>query len=99
VAIESADIVLVRQDLRQVLEAILLARATLRTIRQNLVWAFLYNLTLIPLAAGVVVPLAGPGTLHLLPSLSAAAMALSSVSVVANSLALRYRRLLPRQMV
>lgn len=61
-------IVLVRQDLRQVLEAILLARATLRTIRQNLVWAFLYNLTLIPLAAGVVVPLAGPGTLHLLPS-------------------------------
>ncbi len=99
VAIESADIVLVRQDLRQVLEAILLARATLRTIRQNLVWAFLYNLTLIPLAAGVVVPLAGPGTLHLLPSLSAAAMALSSVSVVANSLALRYRRLLPRQTV
>ncbi len=49
-------IVLVRQDLRQVLEAILLARATLRTIRQNLVWAFLYNLTLIPRATGGVMP-------------------------------------------
>jgi Cu+-exporting ATPase len=93
VAIESADIVLVQQDLRKVLEAIRLARATLRTIRQNLAWAFVYNVTLLPLAAGLIVPVAGPGVLHLLPALSAGAMALSSVSVVANSLYLRYRTL------
>ncbi len=93
VAIESADIVLTHHDLRKVGEAILLARATLRTIRQNLAWAFLYNITLLPLAAGLIVPLAGPRILHALPALSAAAMALSSVSVVANSLWLRHKRL------
>ncbi len=93
VAIESADIVLVQQDLRKVLEAIQLSRATLRTIRQNLAWAFAYNLTLLPLAAGLILPLTGPGVLHMLPALSAGAMALSSVSVVANSLALRSKRL------
>ena len=93
VAIESADIVLVQPDLRKVAEAILLARATLRTIRQNLAWAFVYNVTLLPLAAGLIVPLAGRDVLHLLPALSAGAMALSSVSVVANSLLLRYRKL------
>ena len=69
VAIESADIVLVRQDLRQVLEAILLARATLRTIRQNLVWAFLYNLPS-SLAAGS--SCVGRPARSTLPSLSAA---------------------------
>ncbi len=93
VAIESADIVLVQPDLRKVAEAILLARATLRTIRQNLAWAFVYNVTLLPLAAGLIVPLVGRNVLHLLPALSAGAMALSSVSVVANSLLLRYRKL------
>ncbi|MHB8971306.1 MAG: P-type ATPase [Pirellulaceae bacterium] len=91
--IESADIVLVQPDLHKVPEAIRLARATLRTIRQNLAWAFVYNITLLPLAAGLIVPLAGRDVLHLLPALSAGAMALSSVSVVANSLLLRYRTL------
>ncbi|MBX3415630.1 MAG: copper-translocating P-type ATPase [Pirellulales bacterium] len=83
VAIETASIVLVRHDLRSVPAAVALSRATLRTIRQNLVWAFLYNVLLIPLAAGG----------YLWPSAAAAAMALSSVSVVGNSLLLRRRRL------
>ncbi len=95
VAIEAADVVLVQQDLRKVAEAVALSRATLRTIRQNLVWAFGYNAVLLPLAAGLIVPLAGRGILTLLPALSAAAMALSSVSVVSNSLLLRSRKLLP----
>jgi Cu+-exporting ATPase len=87
VAIESADIVLVRPDLRLVGQAIALARATLRTIRQNLAWAFVYNIVLIPVAAGVLVPLG----IRLSPVTAAAAMALSSVSVVSNSLLLRRR--------
>jgi Cu+-exporting ATPase len=94
VAIEAADVVLVHQDLRRVPEAVALARATLRTIRQNLAWAFGYNLILLPLAAGLIVPLAGRGVLAFLPALSAAAMAFSSVSVVTNSLLLRKRKLL-----
>lgn len=93
VAVEAAQIVLVRQDLRNVTHAIRLSRATLRTIRQNLWWAFVYNLTLVPLAAGLVVPLLGKGVLGVLPAFSAAAMALSSVSVVGNSLLLRSRKL------
>ena len=88
VAIESADVVLVRQDLRAVADTIRLGRATLRTIRQNLAWAFFYNLLLIPLAAGVLIPVSG---LQLPPAAAAAAMALSSVSVVTNSLLLRRR--------
>ncbi len=64
---------------------------TLRTIKQNLVWAFGYNLLLIPLAAGLILPLAGPRVLAALPALSALAMAMSSVSVVTNSLRLRHR--------
>lgn len=90
VAIESADIVLVGSDLRGVVRAIMLSRATLRTIRQNLAWAFLYNLLLIPLATGLLVPLMG---WSLPPVAAAVAMAASSVSVVANSLLLRVRRL------
>jgi cation transport ATPase len=75
--------------LRAVAQTIELARATLRTIRQNLAWAFLYNVLLIPLAAGVLAPLG-----FRLPAVAAAAaMALSSVSVVTNSLLLRRRRL------
>lgn len=85
VAIETADIVLVRSDLLAVSRAIRLSRHTIRTIRQNLVWAFLYNLLLIPLAAGAFV---GWG-LQLQPHWAAAAMAVSSVSVVVNSLLLR----------
>ena len=88
VAIEAADVVLVRSDLRQVGQTVRLARATLRTIHQNLAWALVYNVLLVPVAAGVLVPLGGFG---LSPVAAAAAMALSSVSVVTNSLLLRYR--------
>ena len=88
VAIESADVVLVNRDLRFVADTIRLGRATLRTIRQNLAWAFFYNLLLIPLAAGVLIL---PFSLHLPPAAAAAAMAMSSVSVVTNSLLLRRR--------
>ena len=86
VALETADIVLMKNDLRHVVIAILLSRATLKNIRQNLFWAFGYNVIGIPIAAGLLVPLGGP-SLH--PMLAAAAMALSSVSVVLNSLRLR----------
>jgi len=86
VALEASDITLVGDDLRGVSTAVRLSRATMRTIRQNLGWAFGYNVLLIPVAAGLLFPLAGV-LLH--PALAAGAMALSSVSVVANSLRLR----------
>jgi Cu+-exporting ATPase len=86
VAIEASDVTLVGSDLRSVATAIGLARATMRVIRQNLVWAFGYNVLLIPVAAGILYPFTG-WTLN--PALAAGAMALSSVSVVANSLRLR----------
>ena len=86
VALETSDLVLMKNDLRHVVVALLLSRATLRNIRQNLFWAFGYNVISIPVAAGLLVPLGGP-SLH--PMLAAAAMALSSVSVVLNSLRLR----------
>ena len=86
IAMESADITLVRDDLRLVPEAIRLSRATLRNIRQNLFFAFFYNSLGIPVAAGVLYPL-----IHTLlhPAMAAAAMAFSSVSVVTNALRLR----------
>ena len=90
VAMESADITLVRGDVRAVADAVALARATFRTIRQNLFWAFAYNAAAIPVAAGVLYPFTG---WTLSPVVASAAMALSSVSVVANSLRLRRRRL------
>jgi P-type Cu+ transporter len=86
VAIATADIVLVGGDPRGVSRALRLARATLATIRQNLFWAFFYNVALIPVAAGVLYPFTG---WLLSPVLAAAAMALSSVTVVSNSLRLR----------
>ncbi len=86
VAIESADVVLVSGDTRGVVEAVHLSRAVLRNIRQNLFWAFGYNVALIPVAAGVFYP--AFGTL-LSPMLAAGAMALSSVFVLSNALRLR----------
>ncbi len=89
IAVESADVVLMRGDLRQVATAIALSRATMRNIRQNLFWAFFYNVLGIPLAAGLVYALGGP---LLNPVFAGAAMALSSVSVVTNALRLRWFR-------
>jgi Cu+-exporting ATPase len=86
VAIEAADVTLMRGDPRGVVTAIDLSRQTIRVIRQNLAWAFGYNLVLVPVAAGVLYPVAG---IVLSPVLAGAAMALSSVSVVLNSLRLR----------
>lgn len=86
VAIESADVVLMSGDLAGVATAIAMARATLRNIRQNLVWAFGYNVVLIPVAAGALYPAYG---ISLSPMLGAGAMALSSVFVLANALRLK----------
>ncbi|MFN2483770.1 MAG: heavy metal translocating P-type ATPase [Candidatus Limnocylindria bacterium] len=86
VALEASDVTLVGGDPRGVPAAIGLARRTMRVIRQNLVWAFGYNVVLIPVAMGALYPLFG---VLLNPALAAAAMALSSVSVVSNSLRLR----------
>ncbi len=86
VAMEAADVVLMSNDLRGVATAISLSRHTMRNIRENLFWAFGYNVALIPVAAGVLVPFGGP---QLTPVLAAGAMALSSVFVLGNALRLR----------
>jgi Cu+-exporting ATPase len=85
VALEAGDIALLRPDLDAVAEAVALSRRTMRTMRQNLFWAFVYNVLGVPIAAGALYPAFG---LLLSPILASAAMALSSVSVVTNSLRL-----------
>ncbi|MGB6007916.1 heavy metal translocating P-type ATPase [Castellaniella sp.] len=90
VAIESADVVLMNEDLTSVARAITLSHKTLRNISQNLFWAFAYNAALIPVAAGALYPWTG---LQLSPMLGAGAMALSSVFVVANALRLKTQSL------
>ena len=93
IAIESAAVTLMSGDLRGLVTAIALSRATMRNIRENLFWAFGYNVLLIPVAMGVLYPSTG---ILLDPILAAGAMALSSVTVVTN--ALRLRRFTPPRM-
>jgi Cu+-exporting ATPase len=86
VAVETGDIVLIKNDLRDVVISIQLSQATMRKIRQNLFWAFFYNIILIPMAAGLLYPLLG---VIFDPAYAAAAMASSSVTVVTNASLLR----------
>ncbi|MCX7972875.1 MAG: copper-translocating P-type ATPase, partial [Candidatus Aminicenantes bacterium] len=90
IALEAADIILMTSDLMAVVKAIELSRQTIKTIKQNLFWAFIYNFIGLPIAAGVLYPFFG---LLLNPIIAAGAMAFSSVSVVANSLRLRWKKL------
>jgi Cu+-exporting ATPase len=90
IAADAGDVVLMRGDLRSAVHAIILSRRTMRTMKQNLFWAFVYNVVGIPIAAGVLYPAFG---LLLSPILASAAMAFSSVSVVTNSLRLRRARI------
>jgi len=87
IAIESADVVLMRNDLMDAVSAIRLSNAVIRNIKENLFWAFFYNVIGIPLAAGIFYPLLG---WQLSPMFAAAAMSFSSVTVVLNALRLRF---------
>jgi P-type Cu+ transporter len=89
VAKETGGIVLIKDDMTDVPKALELSKATVRKIKQNLLWAFVYNVALIPIAAGILVPFLGPGIYQVLPLLAGGAMAISSVTVVSNSLLLR----------
>jgi Cu+-exporting ATPase len=89
IAVEASDVTLMRSDLAGVASAIALSRRTMRTMKQNLFWAFIYNVIGIPVAAGALYPAFG---ILLSPILASAAMAFSSVSVVTNSLRLRRAR-------
>jgi Cu+-exporting ATPase len=92
VAKETGGIVLVRDRLTDAVDALRIGRATMRKIKQNLLWAFGYNIVLVPVAAGLLIPFYGVGVYSFLPFFSGAAMAFSSVSVVTNSLLLmRYK--------
>jgi len=90
IAIDSADLVLMRSDLMDVYRAVHLSKLTIRNIKQNLFWAFIYNIIGIPIAAGLLYPFTG---MLLSPMLGGFAMSLSSVCVVTNALSLRYKRL------
>jgi len=89
VAIESAGVTLLKSDLMGIVRARRLSQATMRNIRQNLFFAFIYNAAGVPVAAGILYPAFG---LLLSPIIAAAAMSLSSVSVIGNALRLRYAR-------
>jgi Cu2+-exporting ATPase/Cu+-exporting ATPase len=91
VAIESAGITLLGGDIRKISQAVILAKSTLRTIKQNLFWAFIYNVVGIPVAAGLLYPIWG---IMLSPVFAGLAMAGSSVSVVSNSLRLKTKKIL-----
>jgi Cu2+-exporting ATPase len=86
IAMETAGITLMRSDIQHIRSAVLLSRATVKTIHQNLFWAFAYNVLAIPIAAGILYPFTG---FLLNPMIAGAAMAFSSVSVVVNSLRLK----------
>ena len=90
VAMESADVTLLKGDLRGILRAKKLSEATMKNIRQNLFFAFIYNLVGVPIAAGVLYPVFG---LLLSPMIASAAMTFSSVSVIGNALRLRNLKL------
>jgi Cu+-exporting ATPase len=90
VAMESAGVTLVKGDLRGIVRARILSRATMRNIKQNLFWAFVYNSIGVPIAAGILYPFLG---ILLSPMIAAAAMSFSSVSVIGNALRLRRVRL------
>jgi Cu2+-exporting ATPase len=90
IAMDAAKMTLISSDLMSIPKAISLSRKTVRVIRQNLFWAFIYNVIGIPIAAGLLYPVNG---FLLNPMIAGAAMALSSVSVVSNSLRLRWGRL------
>ncbi len=90
IAMESAGITLIHSDLMQITKAIKLSKATMQTIKQNLFWAFVYNLVAIPVAAGVLYPISG---FLLNPMIAGAAMSMSSISVLTNSLRLKKRKI------
>jgi Cu+-exporting ATPase len=90
VALEASDITLISGDLRAIVGAITLSSATIKNIKQNLFWAFFYNVSLIPVAAGVLYPFFG---ILLKPIFAAAAMSISSVTVVMNALRLKWLKL------
>ena len=89
IAMDVAAMTLISSDLNKIPDAIRLSRHTVRTVRQNLFWAFIYNVIGIPVAAGVLYPFTG---FLLNPMIAGAAMALSSVSVVTNSLRLKWKK-------
>ncbi|PQJ73206.1 heavy metal translocating P-type ATPase [Polaribacter butkevichii] len=90
IAMESAGITLMHSDLKQISKAIQLSKATMKTIKQNLFWAFIYNLIVIPIAAGVLFPING---FLLNPMIAGAAMSMSSISVLSNSLRLKNKNI------
>jgi Cu2+-exporting ATPase len=89
IAMDVAKMTIISSDLAKIPEAIQLSKSTVKTIKQNLFWAFIYNLIGIPIAAGILYPING---FLLNPMIAGAAMALSSVSVVSNSLWLKYKK-------